>query len=146
MMDPLSITAGVVAVLQATNAVISLCYDFRAAIKNSPWGLTRIIHEVKDLRNVLETMEQLSNGSGESPSLRMLIDPKYSPLTSCLHELSTLEQKIGRASDVTRGSTKRNALSKAIFWKLSENEVKECLARIERCKSTLNVAITADEV
>ena len=145
-MDPLSVTAGVVAVLQAANAVISLCYDFRAAIKNSPWALTRILDEVRDLRNVLETIEQLSPGAEERPLLQMLIDPKYSPLTACFYELSALEQKINVTSNTTWPFKKRIALAKAISWKLNENEVKECLAKIERCKSTLSLAITADEM
>lgn len=60
-MDPLSISASIVAILQATTTVISICYDFRACIK--------VIDEVKSLRNILETLEQLSQAqaSGASP-------------------------------------------------------------------------------
>lgn len=60
-MDPLSISASIIALLQATSALISVCYDFRACIKNAPWSLTRVIDEVKSLRNILETLDRLTD-------------------------------------------------------------------------------------
>lgn len=45
-MDPLSVTASIIAVIQATNAVISVGCDYRSAVKNSPWALSRVIEGV----------------------------------------------------------------------------------------------------
>jgi hypothetical protein len=58
-MEPLSITTGVITILQATTTVITICYNFRAALKNESWSLTSIINELKGLRDILERLEEL---------------------------------------------------------------------------------------
>jgi hypothetical protein len=151
-MDPLSITASIIAVLQATNAVISLCYDFRAALQHTPWALTRTIEEARDLRNVLETLENLSKAlqddksrnSKRMPSFQLLCEPE-GPLDTCLRELTHLTSKIIPPSSVERPDSKRRALIRALDWKFKDADAKTSLERIERCKSTLSLAITADK-
>jgi hypothetical protein len=39
--------------------------------------------------------------------------------------------------------SKLKAFTRVIKWTLKEEEAKECLARLERCKSTINLAITS---
>jgi hypothetical protein len=81
-MDPLSVTASIIAVLQATSVVVSICYDYSSALKGSSWELLKVIDEVRDLRNVLETLERLARQEESSnsakarlPSLRLLCEP-----------------------------------------------------------------------
>jgi hypothetical protein len=59
-MDPLSVSAGIIAVVQATNSVISFCFDFYSAVKDRPWGLTRLIQETAQLRDVLESLRNVA--------------------------------------------------------------------------------------
>jgi Fungal N-terminal domain of STAND proteins len=101
-MDPLSITASVITLLQAANSVISVCYDYSAAIRNAPWGLQSLTEEVKSLRNVLEALEQLAEKSespgpaadSRLPMLTLLCEPNVGLLATCLTELETLEKKL----------------------------------------------------
>src|SRR5882757_6632753 len=100
-MDPLSVTASIIAVLQAANTIISICYDFKALMKDAPWTLTHIIAEAKDLRNVLETLDRLAEPFDDSDSaikkrrsFEILCDSQNGPLVSCLRELKTLEALI----------------------------------------------------
>lgn len=98
-MDPLSISTSIIALLQATTTVISICYDFRACIKNAPWSLSRVIDEVKSLRDIVETLEQLSQArigtdAKRRPVFELLCDPKNGPLASCKREVKYLEEKI----------------------------------------------------
>lgn len=98
-MDPLSITASIIAVLQATTAVLSVCYDYRSAIKHRPWGLAKAIEEVRDLRNVLESLERISTKSDDGSdsrlvNLRLLCKKETGPLQGCVAELHQLEKKI----------------------------------------------------
>ena len=60
-MDPLSVTANIITVIQATYDVISICQNYRAARKNSVWGLSNLIEELKCVRNVLESLETLAD-------------------------------------------------------------------------------------
>lgn len=150
-MDPLSISASLIALLQATSSVISLCYDFRAVLTSSPWSLTRVIDEVKSLRNILETLEQLSRSDSSDsksimkrrPVFELLCDPGNGPLVRCERELRYLEEKI--IAPLGKGGGKRKALCQAMGWRLKDGDASECLERIERCKSTLALAISADE-
>ncbi|OCL09904.1 hypothetical protein AOQ84DRAFT_403155 [Glonium stellatum] len=152
-MDPLSITASIIAVLQATSSIVSVCYEFRAALKKSPWSLTCVMDETRDLRNVLENLEHLSKRLDE-PSVAdakrrrafsLLCDPNIGPLTRCHQELSFLENKIVSSSGYGKADTKRRTFMQVIGWQLKECDVKLCLERIQKCKDTLLLAITTDE-
>ncbi|KAI0453833.1 hypothetical protein F5B21DRAFT_269167 [Xylaria acuta] len=105
-MDPLSISASIIAVLQATNSVISFCYDYHAAARNSSWELPRVIELVKSFRNVLEILESLASGmEGTDPdavsrlqTLQLLCRPETGNegglLAMCLEELNSFQKKL----------------------------------------------------
>src|SRR5215471_14142708 len=99
-MDPLSITASIVNVLQAINTVISICYDYRATIKDCPRRLTRVMEEIKDLRNVLESLEKLAakaemeedaTENARLPALKLLCQVDQGTLDVCLKNLEFLK-------------------------------------------------------
>jgi hypothetical protein len=149
-MDPLSLTASIIAVLQATSAVVSVCYDYSSALKGSSWELLKVIDEVRDLRNILETLERLARQEESSisakarlPSLRLLCEPNTGLLVQCLRELNELDRKL-RPPDYLSGS-KRRALIQASGWPLKKGAVEKTLVNIGRLKATLTLAITADE-
>lgn len=41
--------------------------------------------------------------------------------------------------------SKRRAIIQAVGWKLKDGDARECLERIDRCKNTLSLAMSADE-
>lgn len=151
-MDPLSITASIIAVLQATNAVVSVCYDYSCAMKSSSWELPRVIEEVKDLRNVLETLEQLAKkaenadlaAKGRLPTLKLLCNPE-GLLAMCLRELQELKEKLVPPDWSGQVGSKRRAFIQALSWPLKEGDTKKTLEKIGRLKATLNLALTVDQ-
>jgi hypothetical protein len=151
-MDPLSISTGIITVLQATSTLISVCYNFRAALKSAPWSLTQVIEELKCLRNILESLEELAHTLDDPsrlskrPVFELLSDPVNGPLVLCRRELSSLEKKIKCSSYAGTTGLKRKAALQALGWQLRDRDAKECLERIERCKSILSIALTADEM
>lgn len=150
-MDPLSISTSIITLLQATTAIISICYNFRAALKNTPWSLTNIIEELKCLRNILESLEELAQNLDEPSGLRnrpifkLLSNPENGALAICLRELSVLDKKIKSSAFVGITGLKRKAALQALGWQLRDKDAKECLERIDRCKNTLSIALTGDE-
>jgi hypothetical protein len=152
-MDPLSVAASVIAVLQATNAVIQVCYDFKSALAQSPWALTKILAEVKDLRNVLQTLVTLAEdledardeGGTMSKTFSLLYAPDEGPLAACLDEMKSLERKLTPKSWYDKTGLARKALIQAMGWQLKDKDVQASLQRLERCKSTLNLALSADQ-
>ncbi|KAJ4362259.1 hypothetical protein N0V83_010352 [Neocucurbitaria cava] len=149
-MDPLSITTGVITILQATTTVIAVCYDFRAALKNDSWSLTAIINELKSLRTILEDLEELVQDVGKANDLakkrifELLSDPDAGPLSSCQQELYALDKTIRASSYTATNGSKKKAILQALHWQLKDKEAKDCLIRIQRCKSTLSLALGAD--
>jgi|SRR5436190_5912370 len=153
LMDPFSITASIIAVLQATNAVVSICYEYRSAIKNSTWELSRVLEEVKSLRNVLESLEQLAEkaeiadpaAETQLPTLKLLCEPEVGPLALCLVELEALQKKLVPPSSSGQVGSKR-ALIEKLVWPLRKGDTKRIIENIGRFKATLNLAMTADQV
>jgi hypothetical protein len=154
-MDPLSITASIIAVLQATNAVISVCYDYSSAVRNSSWELPRVTEEVRSLRNVLESLEQLAKkAEGADPAaetqlltLKLLCESGVGPgpLASCLQELERLKNKLSPPDWAGRDGSKRRAFIQALGWPLKEGDTRKTLENLGRFKTTLNLAMTADQ-
>src|SRR5882757_6351838 len=150
-MDSLSISTGIITLLQATTAIISVCYNFRAALKDVPWSLTRIVDELRCLRNILESLEELAqdldepSGLERRPVFASLSDPDNGPLVICLRELRILHGKLNSSNYPGTAGLKRKSALQAIGWQLKDRDAKECLERIERCKTTLSLALTADE-
>lgn len=149
-MDPFSIATSILAVLQAANAVISVCYTIKATSKDLPRTITSIISEIQELRNILETLDRLSSEEPDPDSesalkqrrsFEILSDP-YGPLSLCLQELKTLEGLIQSYSG--NPGSKTRTLVQAVKWQYGGDEIRLSLKRIDRIKSTLNLAITAD--
>lgn len=140
--DPLSITAGIIAVLQISGNVIFICYDYRAAVKNAPRDAKRIIDEVNTLQDVLEQLLKLAetasiNASAHLPALELLNKPD-GPLIKCRAKLLALKAKL----EPQEGW---RAVKKALTWPLRETEVTKALDNINRFKATLTLALTADQ-
>ena len=156
-MDPLSVTASVIACLQATSAVISVCLDYRSALKRTPWGLSKVTEEVRDLRNVLESLQgvadrlenqDLTSGLDDKKrraSLQLLCSSGRGPLQNCTAELNQLEKNLCPPKWSQNLGKRRRALIQAAGWRMQDSEVKESLRSIERYKATINLALTADE-
>jgi hypothetical protein len=156
-MDPLSVTASIIACLQAANAVVSVCLDYRAALNQAPWGLAKAIEEIRDLRNVLESVECLADQSN-SQSVQVNSDKKrqwtslellcsdHGPLQHCAAELSRLEKKLCAPKWTQSLGKKRKALIQAVGWQVRDSDMKESLKTLGRYKATITLALTADEV
>jgi hypothetical protein len=152
-MDPLSVTASVIAVLQAAQTVVSVCYDFRAAINDTPWALTRITSSINDLRLILSRLEEVANESelkSDGTNLARLTTLEAlckdgGAISNCFEELKTLEKKLLPRSWAGKEGSKRRALIQSIGWQFKGGDAEETLRRLEGYKSTLNLAITMDQ-
>lgn len=156
-MDPLSVTVSIIACLQAASSVVSVCLDYRAALNQAPWGLAKATEDVRDLRNVLETLESLANRA-DSQSLQLNSDHRrqwdslqllcsdHGPLHNCAAELKRLEKKLCAPKWTQNLGKKRKALIQAVGWQIQDSDVKESLEIIGRYKATITLALTASEV
>ena len=152
-MDGFSAAANVITVLQAANAVISLCYDFKAALQKTPWALTRTLEEVTDLRNTMENVERIYTSSSAEASvttpghdiLHITRKSCTDTLSTCLSALNHLEGLLGAKLPRNDKGSRWQAVGQAVTWRFKDREIFDILERVQRCKSTLSLAMAIDE-
>ena len=153
-MDPLSVTASVISVIQAAQAVISICCDYRSCVKGSSWEVSRILEDTRSLRSILQNLEGLADkaeasGSAEQsrlPALRSLCDPDTGILSSCFAELEELTRKLAPPGLSGSTGSKRRGLVEALSWPLKKKDTEKVLDSIARYKDTISIAVHADQM
>ena len=149
MAEGLALGASVLAVLQVSGKVISVCYDYSAAAKDSTWELSQVREGLESLRHVLQLLEprarQLDLAPATPDAEKPLLPLLCGPLKSCLELIELLEVRLKTPHWVERCGPKRKAAVQALRWPLKESDTKKVLTNIDRFKATFHLAITADQ-
>ena len=103
-----------------------ICYDYSSAVEGSSWKVLKIIDEVRGLRDVLETLEQLARqaegttvGTGSRrPSLKLLFKSGTGVLAKGLMELTYLDKRLRPPNRSGPARAKRRDLVQATGWPL----------------------------
>ena len=152
MAEGLAVAASVIAVLQITNSVISICYDYSAAANGTSWELPRLVSELENLRNVLQRLEPLAKQADFSLALPDIKTPAFvelckpnGPLPLCCREIESLEAAL-KTPDWSAGfGPRRKALVQALRWPLKKKDTEKALERVRRLRETLSFALNADQ-
>jgi len=140
-MDPLSATASAIAILQITGSIIATCYEYRSRIKSAESDARRITNELNDLRTIIDALFILLQSEpknyAQSSILGQLAE-RDGPLARCETDLMSLQQKL-------QPKEGWRAAKATIFWPLKESDVNRLLDSIERTKSTVQLALAADQ-
>ena len=137
--------ASIIAVIQASNSALTVCYKIKAAVKDGPSTVAKVVTDIKDLRSVLQRLECLSDDLDDvtKPAFKFLCEPQTGPLSTCLEELVRPEAKLSPSLQVVT-KTKRRAVARAMGLGFSDEAIKVSLERIEHCKSSLTLALSVD--
>ena len=144
IMDPLSVSASITAILQMTGSVI----QYINGVRGSPTERERFLTELNGINIILlqiqdpvEEAEQTAE-PGEtarwSETLQSLNQPN-GPLKQLEQVLRTLESKLAPACGV-------KGIKKALAWPFQKEEVTALIATIERQKTILNLARQNDHL
>ena len=138
-MDPLSITGTLIAVLQITTSVISILYDYRSGVASASREVIQITEALNSLKDVLESILRLieTTKAGELSTIELLVKDGGS-LQSCQVELERLRVKL----EPEKGWRK---LRNSLIWPLKEGEMRRSLEGLERWKSIMQLALSADQ-
>ena len=117
-MDPLSLSVGIIALIQATNKVVSFCYNFATA-KSTPRTISDLLDQLKSLRNVLESLEQYCKSNeptDATPSAQLgiitaLCDLDNGPIAK---ELTYLGERLRPPNWASRDGSRRKALVQSL--------------------------------
>lgn len=137
-MDPLSLTASIVAVLQLTQTLTSCIYE----VRNATVEQANLAVEASNLYHLLTTLRFRIEEAG-------LDDPWFNEVKLLGRENGPLDQfKIILETMVNElsSSRKRDQIISALLWRFTKKEVESALARMERLKSLITCALTDDLV
>ena len=131
-----------IAVVQITTAVISICYDYRQGTKNASREVIQISDQLSSLKDVLDALLRLVENSESSDPSRLstfeLLAKSDGPLLTCKTELERLKEKL----EPEKGW---RAVRQTLVWPLKEGEMRKALSSLERLKSTMQLALSADQ-
>lgn len=137
-MDPLSATASVIAVLQLSSKVVGYLTD----VKNASKERAKCAIEASNLHTLLLNLRfRLEEGNADTPwytAVRALA-VENGPLDQFKQALELLQTKM------TDGGRVNNA-RETLLWKFNKEEVASILDRMERLKSTVEIALQMDHL
>ena len=139
-MDGLSGAASIIAVIDVSAKIISLCSQYSIAVRNLRKDIDRLQKKVTNIRDVFGQVEQLLNGQN-----KMLLSATHNlsdSLKECLRDLGELETQLKPSKT---HKTMRQFGLRALKWPFTSKEVENCIASLERYEQIYTLALLADQ-
>jgi hypothetical protein len=140
-MDGLSGAASVIAVIDISAKIASLCYQYSIAVQGAKSDIERIEKKVGDNKRVLERIKELLDGphKAQLPSTHGL----FKSLEQCLRELAELKERLEPGK--TRKAMSRFGVQ-ALKWPFSNKQVEKILLNMEGYGQTFTLALQVDQM
>ncbi|RYP31190.1 hypothetical protein DL766_004498 [Monosporascus sp. MC13-8B] len=143
-MDGLGSAASVVAIIDLSAKVASLCFQYSAAVKNAKSDIERLRGEVDRLKTTLEGARRLldsPNGARLQTS-----QPLSDGLRDCASQLAKLETKLEKK--LNRGTMRRMMSPfgfRALKWPFESKEVDNIIQNLNKSRDTLSTSLNIDQ-
>lgn len=139
-MDGLSGAASVIAVVDISAKIASLCYQYADAVKHAKDDIERLKRTVLDIKNILEQVKQLLDKQDDSQLsvTRQLLDS----LEECRQQLTRVGAQLEPGK--TRKTMHRFGV-RALKWPFTSKQVEKIVASIEKYQQTFSLALSADQ-
>ena len=135
--------ASVIAVVQLSAQVYSVCREYYLGVKSARKDIERLSNEVLALKDILESVDDLArNPTGTKLSTLAILRRKDGPTDQCEKELAALIEKLEPDSKERRP---HSIDWRALKWPMKSKDVDKVIASLERHKATFNLALTADQ-
>ncbi|KAG8664841.1 uncharacterized protein FPOAC1_013621 [Fusarium poae] len=141
MAEALGIASSIIAVVDLSAKVLSLCLQYSREVKNAKDDIDRLHDEVAAFQNTTEKLEALLK---EPRGMELKASQQL--LSSIEDAHSTLEQLKHRL----RPSTHRKAMSRfgarAFKWPFESKDVVGVIQTLERCRGSISLALNIDQM
>ncbi|KAF2106194.1 hypothetical protein BDV96DRAFT_337169 [Lophiotrema nucula] len=141
-MDPLSITASVIAILQLSGKIISSCVAYTSAIKDAPKELKAISVDIQSLQAIIRILDLTSANATADNGLATSLDACRQSLKA-LSDL--LDHQINLSSPQNGPSAKKARTMPTLAtlaWPLKRSRVQALIDDISRHKSTITLSLS----
>ena len=139
-MDPISVSASIVGLLDVTARASNLVINFIQGAKEAPKSAQNVLSEVTDIRSCLGQLESYLLGTRVAEASRttiLMVDQTVVTLTTCVATFSQLEETLVH---LTKDQL-RSVVDK-IKWARKEEHVSKLVLRLQSSKTSLNLMLT----
>jgi septal ring factor EnvC (AmiA/AmiB activator) len=139
-MDGLSGAASVIAVVDISAKVASLCFQYSVAVKDAKSDIERLHRKVNDINNVLEKLQQLLDKQEKSQlsTTRNIVDS----LKECHQQLQGLKDQL----EPSRGRRAMQRVGvRALKWPFTSKQVEKMVIVLEQYGHTFSLALQIDQ-
>jgi predicted translin family RNA/ssDNA-binding protein len=140
-MDGLSGAASVIAVVDISAKITSLCFQYLTEVKAAKNDIERLQRKVAEIRGLLEKIKQLLDGRDKA-QLSTTSELSDS-LQECFRELKELKAELepGKA----RKTMSRFGV-RALKWPLTNKQVEKMVVSLEKYEQTFSLALQVDQM
>ena len=151
-MDGVSAAASVIAALQISGQVYSLCRTYFLGVKEARRDIQRLQEELSSLDKVLSKVvdladvpnpNELDQPNPNELEIFDLLNQAEGPVQQCQAQLTDI---IARLTPGQGKEKMKHFGLRALKWPFSSKEVDSCLLILGRHKATFELALTADHV
>jgi hypothetical protein len=139
-MDGLSGAASVIAVIDISAKITSICYQYSVAVKEAKDDIERVQRKVSDITHILEKLRQLLDSQDKTrlSSTHGLLDS----LRQCLQDLEDVKAKLEPGK--SRKTMSRFGF-RALKWPFTSKQVDKIVLTLEGYQQTFMLALQVDQ-
>ncbi|KAF2679968.1 hypothetical protein K458DRAFT_374045 [Lentithecium fluviatile CBS 122367] len=142
-MEGLSGAASVIAVIDISAQVASLCYQYVTKVKDAKEDIQRLGDTVTDTKNVLENLQRLLDKQGKS---QLSTTNTLVALQGCSKELEKLEAKLkAKLERHGRRTVMQGFGLRALKWPFTSKEVEKTVQNLDKYGHTFSHALQVDQ-
>lgn len=149
MAEALGIAASVIAVIQMTDRIASICKYYIESTQDYPSELRVILLEITMLKTLFQNLQFLRHANTMSKTMNSL-DGQHGPIEGCKKSISALEALF--PIELTKRHTpygsknkeKWKAMRAALAWPQKEKKANKLLEDIGRYKATISFVLITD--
>ena len=137
MIEPIGLVGTLIGIVQVCGRLVSVCYDYRMGVRNAPQDISRILDEVTSVGSIAQQLvKAVELDDASSLPFLQAMGGDDGTLRRCLVELQDLKAslKLGKASSLRR----------SLAWPLRRADAETKLQVLATIKSTLQLALAAD--
>ena len=151
MAEVVAAASSVIAIIQITDRVISLCKFYIETVKDVASDLRLMLVEVSALKTIFENLDFLMTHNCAVSNAVSILSGNDGAIEGCRRSITELEKLFpSNWKQTGEQNTSRKQRVKATWaalaWPLKENRAKKLLDEITRYKTTITLAITTDSV
>ncbi|KAL3469675.1 hypothetical protein BJX99DRAFT_268041 [Aspergillus californicus] len=138
-MEPLSCAASVIAVIQLTGSIVTICGGYIQEVKDAREDIASLQRQATSLLEIVKKLAELVNGqNGEKLSTSQTL---ANDTTSCKLVLTRLMERIDPENARKRTKAMRKLGFRALKWPLKRAELERMTQDLERYKSSFILAL-----